>query len=92
MDMSELLIVNENFKYNIKRSIIIKDMKKCNIEEYKIKQKDGCHEIYMKKAGSNKKIKKVYKFKTYNKDRKRKITDNINVNNEITPILKKLKI
>jgi hypothetical protein len=96
MDMSELLIVNENFKYNIKRSIIIKDMKKYNIEEYKIKQKDGCYEIYMKKAGSNKKIKKVYEFKTYNtnknKDRKRKITDDTNINNEISPILKKLKI
>lgn len=95
MDALEL-IVDDKFKNNIKRSTIIKDMKKYNIEEYKIKQKDGSYEIYMKKSGSGKRIKKVYEFKTYNKnknnkkEKKRKIDDTIN--NEVTPILKKLKI
>lgn len=93
------MIVNDKYKYNIKRSIFIKDMKKYDLAEYKIKQKDGCYEIYMKKNGSNKRLRKVYEFKTYNKDKnkdkKRKILDN-NKNDmiidEIAPIVKKLKL
>lgn len=46
------IIVDDKYKYNIKRSIFIKDMKKYDLAEYKIKQNDGCYEIYMKKKGS----------------------------------------
>jgi hypothetical protein len=51
IDMEDTLqlIVDDKFKNNIKRSIFVKDMKKYNIEKYKIKQKDGCFEIYIKK-------------------------------------------
>lgn len=93
MDLTDV-IIDDKFKYNIKRSIIIKDMKKYNIEEYKIKQKNGCFIIYMKKAGSTKKIKKVYEFKTYNKNKnsKRKLIDENIINVEISPNMKKLKI
>ena len=45
------MIVNDKYRYNTKRSIFIKDMKKYDLEEYKIKQKDGCYKIYMKKNG-----------------------------------------
>lgn len=92
------MIVNDKYKYNIKRSIFIKDMKKYDLEEYKIKQKDGCYKIYMKKNGSNKRLKKVYEFKTYNKEKnkekKRKILDGNEdmIIDEIAPIIKKLKI
>ena len=59
------IIVNNKCKYNIKRSISIKDMKKYDLAEYKIKQKDGCYEIYTKKKDLNKRLRKVYnKFKT----------------------------
>lgn len=98
MDDTFNTIINDKFKYNIKRSIFIKDMKKYNMEECKIKQKDGHFEIYMKKAGSKKKIKKVYEFKTYNKEKnksniKRKI-ENVeeNIVNEIIPEFKKIKL
>ena len=55
--------------------------------------------LYEKKNGSNKILRKVYEFKTYNKDKnedkKRKILDN-NKNDmiidEIAPIMKKLKL
>ena len=43
------MIVNDKYKYNIKRSIFIKIWKKNDLAEYKIKQKDGCYEICMKK-------------------------------------------
>jgi len=93
------MIVTDKYKYNIKRSIFIKDIKKYDIGEYKIKQKNGCFEIYMKKNGSNKRLKKVYEFKTYNKEnmkeKKRKQLDsdkNDMTIEEITPIIKKLKI
>jgi hypothetical protein len=59
------LIADDNFKYNIKRSMIVKNIKKYDLSEFKIKQKDGCFEIYIKKNGSNKKIKKVYEFKKH---------------------------
>lgn len=94
------ILVDDKYKYNIKRSIFIKDMKKYDLAEYKIKQKDGSYEIYMKKNGSNKRLRKVYEFKTYNKDKnkdkKRKILDNSNnnmiIDDEIAPIMKKLKL
>lgn len=93
------MIVTDKYKYNIKRSIFIKDIKKYDIGEYKIKQKNGCFEIYMKKNGSSKRLKKVYEFKTYNKEnmkeKKRKQLDsdkNDMTIEEITPIIKKLKI
>ena len=34
------MIVNDKYNYNIKRSIFIKDMKKYDLTEYKMKQKD----------------------------------------------------
>ena len=44
------MIVNDKYKYNIKRNIFIRDMKKYDLlAEYKIKQQDGRYEIYMKK-------------------------------------------
>jgi hypothetical protein len=93
------LIADDNFKYNIKRSMIVKNIKKYDLSEFKIKQKDGCFEIYIKKNGSNKKIKKVYEFKTYNKSKKSKrVYENNeedifnNVNNNIVPVLKKIKL
>ena len=43
------IIVNDKYKYSIKRSIFVKDMNKYGLAEYKIKQKDGCYKIYMKK-------------------------------------------
>jgi hypothetical protein len=98
MDEIFNIIVDDKYKYNIKRSIIIKDMKKYDLAEYKIKQKDGCYEIYMKKNGSNKRLRKVYEFKTYNKDKnkgiKRKTLDNKNnmILDEIAPFMKKLKL
>jgi hypothetical protein len=97
MDNILELIVDDKFKYNIKRSIMIKNMKQYDLSELKIKQKDGCFEIYMKKNGTNKNIKKVYEFTTYKKDKKykRKLEnskENMNDSNDITPILKKLRI
>ena len=35
------MIVNDKYKYNAERSIFIKDMKKYDLAECKIKQKDG---------------------------------------------------
>ena len=48
-DIFRMIVVNNKYKYNIKRSIFIKNMKKYDLAEYKIKQKNGCYEIYMKK-------------------------------------------
>ena len=59
------MIVNDTYNCNIKWSIFIKDIKKYDLAEYKIKQKDGCYEIYTKKKDLNKRLRKVYnKFKT----------------------------
>lgn len=57
MDLLDL-IVDDNFKYNIKRSMMIENIKKYDLGEFKIKQKDGCFEIYIKKNGSIKKNQK----------------------------------
>jgi hypothetical protein len=97
MDLLDL-VVDDNFKYNIKRSMMVKNIKKYDLSEFKIKQKDGCFEIYIKKNGSSKKLKKIYEFKTYNKDRskKRKVESNdgdiCDEINNCVPIIKKLKL
>lgn len=71
-------IVDEKFKKNIK-SIFIKDMKKYDIQEYKIIQKNGNFEIYAKKNGSLNKPQHIYSFVTYkikNKNNKKRIKEN----------------
>jgi len=90
MDLLDL-IVDDNFKYNIKRSMMIKNIKKYDLGEFKIKQKDGCFEIYIKKNGSRKKIRKIYEFKTYNKDVNKKRKEENNDEN-ICNKIKKLKL
>ena len=86
MDLVES-IIDDKFIYNLKRNMILKTMKKYDLSECKIKQKDGCYEIYMKKNGSSKKIKKVHEFKTYNKDnnkdKKRKMLEKNQDNSNI---------
>ena len=63
------MIVNDKYKYNIKRSIFIKVIKKYGLAECKIKQKDGCYEIFIRENGLNKRLRKIYEIKTYNKDK-----------------------
>jgi ribosomal protein S21 len=38
-----------NFKHDIKRSLIIKEMKQYDLEEFKIIKKDNSYEVYVKK-------------------------------------------
>ena len=84
--------IDEKLMQNIKRSCIIKDMKKNNIYEYKIIKEDNNFFIYRRKENilSNQKL--VYKFKTYNKNivlnKKRKDIDT----NIIERKIKKIKL
>ena len=81
--------IDEKLMQNIKRSCIIKNMKKNNIYEYKIIKEDNNFYIYRKKESilSNQKL--IYKFKTYNKStnkndnnkRKNKVHSDLNRQN-----------
>lgn len=90
---SELLdLATDKFKHNIKRSIIIKEMKQYNLEEFKIKKKDNSYEIYVKKENSKKKPKKIYEFKTYkSKTESKKRSIENDEYNELISRFKKLK-
>ena len=69
----EEILEYTNFKRNIKRSIIIKEMIKYDILEYKIIKDENKFQIYITKNGL------LYEFKKYsnnnNKDLKRKRED-----------------
>jgi hypothetical protein len=89
--MDLLDIVTNNFKHNIKRSLIIKEMKQYALEEFKIKKKGNSYEVYVKKTNSKKKLKKIYEFKTYkNNISKKRNYDNNGIEELISPF-KKLK-
>ena len=62
--------IDEKLMQNIKRSCLIKDMKKNNIYEYRIIQEDNNFYIYRKKESILSNIRLIYKFKTYKKDNK----------------------
>lgn len=90
------ILVDEDFKKNIKRSIIIKEMKKYDIIEYRIIKNNNKYEIYAKKNGSLKDPNMIYSFDTYKTKKKsikcknkRKIVDS---DEELNLNLKKLKI
>jgi hypothetical protein len=89
MDLTE--IVDDKFKHNIKRSIFIKEIKKYDLEEFKIKQINGTYEIYVKKSNSKKKIKKIYEFVTY-KNNNENIKKRKNIDEDLKKINKDLKI
>ena len=85
-----------NFKRNIKRSIIIKEMIKYDILEYKIIRDKNNFQIYITKNGSYKDNNLLYEFKKYNnndKVLKRKTDDTIkDSNNELINKFKKIKV
>ena len=85
--------IDEKLMQNIKRSCIIKDMKKNDIYEYKITKEDNIFYVYRKKENLFSNLKLIYKFKTYNKNKCNNNNKRVYINDDILERqIKKIKI